>query len=31
MWIMNQKTRRTKLTTDKLKQLANLGLNWARA
>ncbi|MFD1313169.1 DEAD/DEAH box helicase [Streptomyces kaempferi] len=31
VWIMNQKTRRAKLTTDKLKQLANLGLNWARA
>ncbi|MFE0203920.1 Helicase associated domain protein [Streptomyces sp. NPDC058985] len=30
VWIMNQKTRRTKLTTDKLAALADLGLNWAR-
>ncbi|MGW2052242.1 Helicase associated domain protein [Streptomyces sp. NPDC001858] len=30
VWIMNQKGRRTKLTTDKLTALANLGLNWAR-
>ncbi|MGW1616794.1 helicase associated domain-containing protein [Streptomyces sp. NPDC002285] len=29
VWIMNQKIRRTKLTPDKLKQLANLGLDWA--
>ncbi|MFD4125240.1 Helicase associated domain protein [Streptomyces globisporus] len=31
VWIMNQKSRRAKLTTDKLKQLANLGVDWARA
>ncbi|MFF5968811.1 Helicase associated domain protein [Streptomyces collinus] len=30
VWIMNQKTRRTKLTPDKLQQLATLGLHWAR-
>ncbi|MFE4663819.1 helicase associated domain-containing protein [Streptomyces sp. NPDC056716] len=29
VWIMNQKTRRAKLTPDKLAQLANLGLDWA--
>ncbi|MFJ4336486.1 MULTISPECIES: Helicase associated domain protein [unclassified Streptomyces] len=29
VWIMNQKTRRAKLTTDKLAALANLGLDWA--
>ncbi|MDX2565181.1 Helicase associated domain protein [Streptomyces sp. TX20-6-3] len=29
VWIMNQKTRRTKLTTDRLQQLANLGVEWA--
>jgi hypothetical protein len=29
VWIMNQKGRRAKLTTDKLQQLANLGLEWA--
>ncbi|MGW4048581.1 hypothetical protein [Streptomyces sp. NPDC004721] len=31
VWIMNQKSRRSKLTTDKLTALAALGLNWARA
>ncbi|MFK4070817.1 helicase associated domain-containing protein, partial [Streptomyces sp. NPDC029674] len=31
VWVMNQKTRRTKLTTDKLTTLANLGLEWAAA
>ncbi|WP_376608824.1 helicase associated domain-containing protein [Streptomyces sp. NPDC056291] len=31
VWIMNQKSRRAKLTTDKLTALAALGLNWARA
>jgi superfamily II DNA or RNA helicase len=30
VWIMNQKTRRTKLTADKLAALATLGLEWAR-
>ena len=30
VWIMNQKTRRTKLTADKLAALAPLGLGWAR-
>ncbi|MFG2903062.1 Helicase associated domain protein [Streptomyces zaomyceticus] len=29
VWIMNQKTRRAKLTTDKLQVLAGLGLQWA--
>ncbi|MFC8247875.1 helicase associated domain-containing protein, partial [Streptomyces chartreusis] len=29
VWIMNQKTRRTKLTPDKLTTLATLGLDWA--
>ncbi|MGW1752205.1 Helicase associated domain protein [Streptomyces sp. NPDC002092] len=29
VWIMNQKSRRTKLTTDKLTALAILGLEWA--
>lgn len=29
VWIMNQKGRRAKLTTDKLAALAALGLNWA--
>ncbi|MFI9461106.1 DEAD/DEAH box helicase [Streptomyces xiamenensis] len=29
VWVMNQKTRRAKLTTDKLQALANLGLQWA--
>jgi hypothetical protein len=29
VWIMNQKTRRTKLGDDKLTALANLGLEWA--
>ncbi|WP_435839907.1 helicase associated domain-containing protein [Streptomyces canus] len=29
VWIMNQKTRRTKLTADKLAALAALGLDWA--
>ncbi|MFK4103254.1 Helicase associated domain protein [Streptomyces sp. NPDC019531] len=29
VWIMNQKTRRTKLTTERLQQLATLGLEWA--
>ncbi|WP_411076464.1 Helicase associated domain protein [Streptomyces sp. cmx-4-7] len=31
VWIMNQKSRRTKLTTDKLTTLADLGLEWAVA
>ncbi|MFJ2399436.1 helicase associated domain-containing protein [Streptomyces sp. NPDC087843] len=31
VWIMNQKTRRTKLTPDKRGTLAALGLNWATA
>ncbi|MGW6966394.1 helicase associated domain-containing protein [Streptomyces zaomyceticus] len=31
VWIMNQKTRRAKLTTDKLTALAALGLKWASA
>ncbi|GAA2236285.1 DEAD/DEAH box helicase [Streptomyces indiaensis] len=31
VWIMNQKTRRAKLTTDKLAALAALGLEWALA
>ncbi|NEB29847.1 DEAD/DEAH box helicase family protein [Streptomyces sp. SID14446] len=30
VWIMNQKTRRAKLTVDKLAALAALGLEWAR-
>ncbi|MEU0414347.1 Helicase associated domain protein [Streptomyces griseorubiginosus] len=30
VWIMNQKTRRTKLSADKLAALATLGLEWAR-
>ncbi|MCZ4103737.1 MULTISPECIES: DEAD/DEAH box helicase [Streptomyces] len=30
VWIMNQKGRRAKLTTDKLAALAGLGLDWAR-
>ncbi|MEV7994485.1 Helicase associated domain protein [Streptomyces sp. NPDC086077] len=30
VWIMNTKTRRTKLTDDKLTALATLGLEWAR-
>ncbi|MEU9273030.1 Helicase associated domain protein [Streptomyces sp. NPDC048251] len=30
VWIMNQKTRRTKVTADKLQALAALGLEWAR-
>ncbi|MET8081182.1 Helicase associated domain protein [Streptomyces sp. NPDC005303] len=30
VWIMNQKTRRTKLTADKLAALATLGLEWAQ-
>lgn len=30
VWIMNQKGRRAKLTTDKLAALADLGLDWAR-
>ncbi|MDX3310634.1 Helicase associated domain protein [Streptomyces sp. NPDC054884] len=29
VWIMNQKSRRAKLTTDKLAALATLGLEWA--
>ncbi|MGK5546693.1 Helicase associated domain protein [Streptomyces sp. URMC 127] len=29
VWIMNQKSRRAKLTTDKLQALAALGLEWA--
>ncbi|MFH8701968.1 helicase associated domain-containing protein [Streptomyces chartreusis] len=28
VWIMNQKGRRAKLTTDKLAALADLGLEW---
>ncbi|MEU1107279.1 helicase associated domain-containing protein, partial [Streptomyces tibetensis] len=31
VWIMNQKTRRAKLTPDKLAALAELGLEWAGA
>ncbi|MDW4910962.1 Helicase associated domain protein [Streptomyces sp. ADMS] len=31
VWIMNQKVRRAKLTTDKLTALADLGLGWAAA
>lgn len=31
VWIMNQKSRRTKLSTDKLATLAGLGLEWATA
>ncbi|MFE4688101.1 helicase associated domain-containing protein [Streptomyces sp. NPDC056721] len=31
VWIMNQKTRRTKLGDDKLTALTDLGLDWARA
>ncbi|GGR47329.1 helicase [Streptomyces cinereoruber] len=31
VWVMNQKSRRTKLTTDKLTTLADLGLEWAAA
>ncbi|WP_432139804.1 Helicase associated domain protein [Streptomyces sp. bgisy154] len=31
VWIMNQKSRRSKLTTDKLQQFADLGLEWARS
>ncbi|MFG2409926.1 helicase associated domain-containing protein, partial [Streptomyces brevispora] len=30
VWIMNQKGRRAKLTTDKLAVLAGLGLDWAQ-
>ncbi|WP_108934779.1 DEAD/DEAH box helicase [Streptomyces ardesiacus] len=30
VWVMNQKGRRAKLTTDKLAALADLGLEWAR-
>ncbi|MFF1708394.1 Helicase associated domain protein [Streptomyces sp. NPDC058252] len=30
VWVMNQKSRRTKLTDDKLTALAALGLEWAR-
>ncbi|GAB7036128.1 hypothetical protein JCM4914_75890 [Streptomyces platensis subsp. malvinus] len=30
VWIMNQKSRRAKLTTDKLSALAALGLEWAQ-
>ncbi|MFJ2095051.1 Helicase associated domain protein [Streptomyces sp. NPDC087901] len=29
VWIMNQKSRRAKLTTDKRQQLTNLGIGWA--
>ncbi|MFD0034096.1 helicase associated domain-containing protein, partial [Streptomyces sp. NPDC127172] len=29
VFLSNSKTRRAKLTTDKLQQLANLGLHWA--
>ncbi|MGW2572994.1 helicase associated domain-containing protein [Streptomyces sp. NPDC001537] len=29
VWLANTKQRRAKLTTDKLKQLARLGLEWA--
>jgi superfamily II DNA or RNA helicase len=31
VWLTNTKTRRAKLSADKLTALANLGLNWARA
>ncbi|MFZ4301810.1 Helicase associated domain protein [Streptomyces cinereoruber] len=31
VWVMNQKSRRTKLTADKLAALAGLGLEWAAA
>ncbi|WP_406410460.1 helicase associated domain-containing protein [Streptomyces sp. NBC_01614] len=31
VWVMNQKSRREKLSTDKLTALAALGLNWASA
>ncbi|MET7694032.1 Helicase associated domain protein [Streptomyces sp. NPDC005483] len=31
VWIMNQKGRRGKLTTERLAQLADLGLDWARS
>ncbi|MEU8950559.1 helicase associated domain-containing protein [Streptomyces sp. NPDC048489] len=31
VWIMNQKSRRPKLTPDKRATLADLGLNWATA
>lgn len=31
VWIMNQKSRRTKLTADKLTTLAGLGMEWATA
>ncbi|MGW3387840.1 Helicase associated domain protein [Streptomyces cinereoruber] len=31
VWVMNQKSRRTKLTADKLTTLADLGLEWAVA
>ncbi|MFI8405187.1 hypothetical protein ACIGG5_33775 [Streptomyces sp. NPDC085463] len=31
VWVMNQKSRRTKLTADKLSALAGLGLEWAAA
>ncbi|MFH8411488.1 hypothetical protein ACH4FX_43055 [Streptomyces sp. NPDC018019] len=31
VWIMNQKGCRAKLTTDKLQQFADLGLEWAAA
>jgi hypothetical protein len=31
VWVMNQKTRRAKLTPDKLQTLAALGLEWAAA
>ncbi|WP_406190246.1 Helicase associated domain protein [Streptomyces sp. NBC_01017] len=31
VWVMNQKSRREKLTTDRLTTLANLGLEWAAA
>jgi hypothetical protein len=30
VWVMNQKTRRAKLTADKLAALARLGLDWAQ-
>ncbi|MFE4336292.1 hypothetical protein ACFRQM_45195 [Streptomyces sp. NPDC056831] len=29
VWVMNLKSRRSKLTPDKLQQLAELGLGWA--
>ncbi|MER6958900.1 helicase associated domain-containing protein [Streptomyces sp. NPDC000618] len=29
VWIMNQKTRRPKLTPERLAALADLGLDWA--